>query len=103
MIHLPNSFTEPEETACGLVFGPVVVLANRVIESRDEWWSVDCARCLNSPRGLALLRLAESTEDTAERDALTAARSGTRLSLDQFNSYHLHTGGWQDHINAVPV
>lgn len=102
MIHLPNSFTDPEETACGLIFGPVIG-SSRVIREREEWWSVDCARCLNSPRGLELMRLAESVEESAELDALTSGKAGRSVTLPQFNALHLHAWGVLDHLNGIPV
>jgi hypothetical protein len=100
MIHLPNSFTEPEETACGLVFGPVIG-SSRVIRDRDEWWSVNCARCLNSPRGLALLRLAEATEEVAELNARATASSGRAMSLSTFNARRLGTS--DQFVDGVPI
>lgn len=112
MIHLPNSFTDPEETACGLAWGPVTTRMNRTITERVDWWQVNCARCLNSEVGAALLEDASTTgfpldEATAlldvEKNARTFATAAERLTLSRFDGLHLHSGGWNDHLNGVPV
>lgn len=100
IIHLPESFNEPATVERGLIAACGFTGAGSYVETRDEWWQVNCARCLNSPRGLELMRQAEAT---AAQNAGTMANAGTHLSLAQFNALHLHSASDFDHLNGTPV